>query len=90
MTLHLAYVGCDISKRSIDVFDPRSGARRIANTSEACTALADELAGAPVVVVVMEATAPTMKCSAARWHRPASHTRASIRCGRDASPRPPG
>jgi transposase len=57
MTLHLSYIGCDISKRMIDVFDPRSGAQRFANTPESCADFAAGLAGSPIMVV-MEATGP--------------------------------
>lgn len=58
MTLHLQYVGCDISKRFIDVYDPADGAvRRIANEEGALAALAARIAAAPAIVV-MEATGP--------------------------------
>jgi transposase len=58
MTLHLQYVGCDISKRFIDVYDPADGAvRRIANEEGALAALAARLAAAPAIAV-LEATGP--------------------------------
>lgn len=56
MTLSHRYVGCDISKRWLDIFDPAEGrARRIDNTPSAVRELARALAGADACVV-FEAT----------------------------------
>lgn len=58
MTIHLRYVGCDISKAFIDVFDPADGAsRRLANEAGALAAFADGLKS-PGALVVFEATGP--------------------------------
>ena len=56
MTISPCYIGCDISKRILDLYDPSNGkALRIANTSDQIARLADQLAGRDVMVV-MEAT----------------------------------
>lgn len=56
MTLPHRYVGCDVSKHWLDIFDPAEGRpQRIANTPEATAALADRLA-ATQGFVVFEAT----------------------------------
>lgn len=57
MILHPLHIGCDISKSAIDIFDPRRGARRIANTAQDCSAFATGLCGTSALVV-MEATGP--------------------------------
>lgn len=58
MTVHQRYVGCDISKAFIDVFDPADGAaRRLANEAVALAAFAGGLQG-PGALVVFEATGP--------------------------------
>ncbi len=55
MTIHPRYVGCDISKQVLDIHDPRTGARRVANTATAAAAFAATL-DANSACVVMEAT----------------------------------
>lgn len=56
MTLDQNTIGIDISKAHLDVFDARDGSsRRLANSAAGVAALAAELQGAPVLVV-MEAT----------------------------------
>lgn len=56
MTLPHRYVGCDVSKHWLDVFDPaEGGSRRIANTAEATAALAAQLASSRAFLV-FEAT----------------------------------
>lgn len=56
MTLPHHYVGCDVSKHWLDVFDPaRSGLQRIANTPEATAGLAAQLASEQAFLV-FEAT----------------------------------
>jgi len=56
MTLPHRYVGCDVSKHWLDVFDPAEGVpRRIANTPEATATLAAQLA-ASQAFLVFEAT----------------------------------
>lgn len=56
MTILPCYIGCDISKRVLDLYDPLSGkALRIANTADRIARLAAQLAGRNVMVV-MEAT----------------------------------
>ena len=56
MTIPSCYIGCDISKRTLDLYDPASGrASQIANDPEAIAALAAELQ-ARSVLVVFEAT----------------------------------
>lgn len=56
MTLHPRYIGCDISKAVIDIFDPADGGlRRIANEADALAAFASELCGSNALVV-FEAT----------------------------------
>ena len=56
MTLSYRYVGCDVSKHWLDLFDPADGrVRRIANTEAAVAHLAETLAGT-AVMVVFEAT----------------------------------
>lgn len=56
MTLSYRYIGCDVSKHGLDLFDPAAGrVRRIANTEAAVTHLTDTLAG-DRVMVVFEAT----------------------------------
>ncbi|MBN2871953.1 MAG: IS110 family transposase [Halothiobacillaceae bacterium] len=56
MTLPYRYVGCDVSKHWLDVFDPAEGVpRRIANTAEATSALAGQLASSRAFLV-FEAT----------------------------------
>lgn len=58
MTIHPVYVGCDVSKTTLDIFDPACGkAQRIANNENAAARLAGDLAGRDVIVV-MEATGP--------------------------------
>lgn len=45
MIIHPGYVGCDISKHDLDIFDARTGVcKRIANAAPACAALAKSLA----------------------------------------------
>lgn len=56
MTLHVRYVGCDISKDTLDFYDPALGkGRRVRNTPASAAHWAASLDGAPVLVV-MEAT----------------------------------
>lgn len=50
MIIHPGYVGIDVSKHHLDVFDAVNGARRIANTAEAIAALVAGLAGGDFVV----------------------------------------
>ncbi len=58
MTIHPRYIGCDISKACIDVFDSSDGAaRRVANETSALSAFALGLKGSGVLVV-LEATGP--------------------------------
>jgi transposase len=58
MTLPYRYIGCDISKLWLDLYDPQEGrVRRIANTRKATEDLARSLAGSPAFVV-FEATGP--------------------------------
>lgn len=45
MSIAPVYVGIDVSKKTLDIYDPRSGARRTANTAEVVADLAAELAG---------------------------------------------
>jgi transposase len=55
MTIHPNYIGCDIAKRHVDLYDPHNGiARRVANQAEALAAFAQALPGD--AFVVMEAT----------------------------------
>lgn len=44
MIIHRGFVGIDISKRTLDVFEASSGAQRVANTAEAIDALVDGFA----------------------------------------------
>lgn len=56
MTIHPDTLGIDIAKRHLDIFDPRSGGvRRIANTAQDISILAQNLAERDCLVV-MEAT----------------------------------
>lgn len=56
MTLDQNYVGIDIGKAHLDVFDARTGTRRrLANSAAGVAALAEELHG-QTVLVVLEAT----------------------------------
>jgi transposase len=50
MIIHPGYVGIDVSKHHLDVFDAVNGARRIANTAEAAAALAAGLAAGDFVL----------------------------------------
>lgn len=43
MTLHHTYIGIDVSKAHLDIFDPRSGASRVPNRSQALVRLATSL-----------------------------------------------
>lgn len=60
MTIAQAYIGCDIAKLHIDVFDPRASKRnqhrQIGNTPAALKAFAKSLAGPDGAFVVFEAT----------------------------------
>lgn len=55
MSLHLDYIGIDIAKAHLDVFDPVAGHRRLANTPAAIADWIATLAGRSVFVV-LEAT----------------------------------
>lgn len=56
MTIHPGYIGIDVSKHWLDVFEPRSGeSMRIANTAKALAALARRIA-ASGDIAVFEAT----------------------------------
>lgn len=56
MTITQCYVGCDVSKDHLDIFDLQANrGERIANASEAILALAERLAGSGAFVV-LEAT----------------------------------
>jgi hypothetical protein len=64
MTLHCCFIGCDIAKRHLDLFDEASGrSLRIANTAAALAAWLSELDTA-AAFVAFEA-APTSR----RWGR---------------------
>jgi len=60
MTIHLNYVGCDISKTHLDLFDPQGGRKRagkawrVANTHASAAGFASTLA--PDCHVILEAT----------------------------------
>ena len=78
MTIHHTYVGCDIAKAVIDVFDPLS--RRFSRVANEAAALARFAAGlAPNSFVVLEATGTMTGPCARRWPRPASPASGSIR-----------
>jgi transposase len=56
MTIHRTYLGCDIAKRFVDLFDPRSGKyQRVANEREALAGFAASLDPGRDIVV-LEAT----------------------------------
>ncbi len=55
MSLHLDYIGIDIAKAHLDVFDPKAGHLRLANTAAAIAGWTATLAGRSVFVV-LEAT----------------------------------
>lgn len=56
MIIHPGFVGCDVSKHHLDIFDARTGVReRIANAAPECAALAQSLAESGDLVV-FEAT----------------------------------
>lgn len=56
MTIHPCYIGCDVSKRTLDIFDPMfSKSIQIPNQCEAIAEFARQLGGRPVLVV-LEAT----------------------------------
>lgn len=62
------YVGCDVSKHWLDLFDPASGGlRRIANTAQEAARLADTLAGTRTFVV-FEATGAYDRTLSAALH----------------------
>lgn len=64
MIIHPGFIGCDVSKHSLDIFDGTCGATRVANTPEAIATwlddlaarLAEHLAQGGRVFVVFEAT----------------------------------
>lgn len=55
MILHQTYIGCDISKHHLDIFDPRTGHVRVANTDDAITQWLGQLDPA-CTLAVFEAT----------------------------------
>ena len=55
MSLHLDYIGIDIAKAHLDVFDPKAAHLRLANTAAAIAGWTATLAGRSVFVV-LEAT----------------------------------
>lgn len=58
MTIHPCFIGCDIAKQHLDLFEEASGRYlRIANTAEAIAAWLASLANGPAVVA-FEATGP--------------------------------
>ena len=58
MTIHPVFLGCDISKEHLDIFDPRDAAcRRLDNTEPAITEWLGTLVGRDVRLV-FEATGP--------------------------------
>ena len=68
MTIHHDYIGCDISKESLDVHD--GSCRRLANEGEAIEAFVAELD--PSSFVVFEATGPYTSTDASPQSRPRS------------------
>lgn len=76
MTLPYRYIGCDISKLWLDLYDPQEGrVRRIANTRKATEDFARSLAGSPAFVV-FEATGPYERALRAALHE------AGVACAR--------
>lgn len=56
MTHNRNWIGVDVSKNSLDVFAPETGAFRLPNTDDGCRALADKIAALDTGGIVMEAT----------------------------------